>query len=259
MKQFHIWQAFPLAFFSRALYRDVAQRWRGSTFLYLLLLILVWWVPIAAMLQIESGAFAADYAPKVIDQMPVITVTNGRVAVDGTMPYVITDPETGARLAVIDTTGATPTLEAARAPALLTRDELILSEGTRGSRAYNLKDIPQLVVDRARLYDWLEIFRVWFVPLASVFVVAFMYAYRIGQALLYGLAGRIFARTLRVQLDYAALLRVAIVALTPAILLDMLLGLFGIAVPGPISLAVAIAYLYFGIKANANRDAVVAA
>lgn len=259
MRQFHVWQAFALAFFSRSLYRDVAQRWRGETFLYLLLLILVWWVPVAVLLHIESGAFAATYGPKLIDQFPVITVKNGQVSVDATMPYVIADPETGARFAVIDTTGATATLEAAQAPALLTRNELILREGDRGSRAYSLKEIPELVIDRARLYEWMDIFRAWFVPVASVFVVLFMYLYRILQALLYSLVGMLFSRILQVRLDYAALVRLAIMALTPAVMLDVLVGLAGVAIPGPVSLAVAIAYLYFGIKANEKQEAVVVA
>jgi hypothetical protein len=259
MKQFRIWQAFALAFYSQALYRDVAQRWRGGTFVYLLLLVVAWWIPIAALLQIEGAALATTYGPKVIDQWPTITITNGQVAADVAMPYVVNDPETGTRLVVIDTTGTTPTLEAAQAPALLTRTELMLREGERGSRAYSLKDVQQLVVDRARLYDWLDIFRVWFVPAASVFVVLFVYIYRIAQALLYALAGMLFARVLRVRLDFAALLRLAVVALTPAMLLDTFLGLVGVAVPGPVSLAVAVGYLYFGVKANASPDSVVAA
>jgi hypothetical protein len=261
MTQFRWWQAFPLSFFSQPLYRDVAQRWRGVTFVYLLVLILVWWIPSAVLLQVEGAKIAADYAPKVIDQIPTITVTQGRVSVDAAMPCIITNPEGGGRLAVIDTTGATTTLEQAQAPVLLTRTELIVREGADRSRTYELAEVRQLVVDHARLYDWLGFFRVWFVPLASVFVVLFMYVYRIVQALLYGAIGIVFGRLLRVELDYPALLRVAVMALTPVMLLDTVLGIAGIAAPGPVSLVLALGYLYFGIKANANRDrdAVVAA
>ncbi len=259
MKQFSPWQALYLSFFSKRFYQDVAQRWHGTAFGYLLLLVAIWWIPGAVMLYLQGVEFATTYAPKVIEQVPTITVTRGRVSLDASMPYVITDPDTGKRLAVIDTTGQITTLEAAQSKALLTGTDLILQEGQTEARVYRLANIEHLVVDRARLYDWLEVFRTWFVPVASVFAILFIYGYRVVQVLIYAAIGMLFARRLRLTLGYAALLRLSVVAITPAALLDVLFSAAGVSVPGAVSLGLAMAYLYYGIRANTTTDSVVAA
>jgi hypothetical protein len=259
MMSFSVWRALYLAFYSRPLYRDVAGRWHRTAYVYLLLLVAIWWAPGAVLLHQETGEFAAGSAPRLIEQWPTVTIERGRAKAEVTMPFAITDPDNGMRLVVIDTSGATMTLEAAQAPALLTGSALILREGESGSRAYPLTDVEQLTIDRALLSRWLDVLEVWLTPVASVMVVIVFYAYRLVQVLVYAALGLLLVRVVRVTLDYATLMRLAIVALTPAVLLDAVLWSVGLGVPGPISFGLVIGYLYFAIKANAAQDAVVAA
>lgn len=259
MMAYSPWRALYLAFYSRDLYRDVAGRWRGTAFAYLALLVVLWWIPGAVLLHQQTGEFMANEAPRIVEQWPTVTVTRGRARADVAMPFAIVEPVGGTRLVVIDTTGSVATLEAAQAPALLTATALILREGESGARSYPLADVEELVIDRALLQQWMDIVAAWMVPVASLFVVAFFYLYRLVQALICAALGLLLVRATHVNLDFAALLRLALVALTPAVLLDALLWFAGTGVAGPVSFAVTMGYLYFAIRANASPDAVVAA
>jgi hypothetical protein len=259
MLPYPIWRALYLAFYSRALYRDVAGRWRGAAFAYLAVLVVLWWIPGAVLLYQQTGEFMTNEAPQIVEQWPTVTVTRGHARADVTMPFAIVEPVTRTRLVVIDTTGSTSTLEAAQAPALLTATALILREGESGARSYPLADVEELVIDRALLQQWMDIVAAWVVPVATLFVMMFFYVYRLVQALVCAALGLLLVRATRANLDFAALVRLAIVALTPAVLLDALLWFAGSGVSGPISFAVTMGYLYFAIRANASPDAVVAA
>src|SRR2546426_6973479 len=75
--------------------------------------------------------------------------------------------------------------------------------------------------------------------------------------LLYGLVGLIFNSAFNARLDYAALLRLAAVAMTPAMVVDtVLVWLVGAPVPccGSMLLAglITVSYLAFAVKANAQ-------
>jgi hypothetical protein len=261
VRQYSIFQSLYLACFSRSLYQDVARNWQGLALGYLLLLVSLAWIPSAVMLQIQGAEFAEHYLPKVIGQIPPLTITKGKLVADVPMPLVIKDPETGERLAVIDTSGALTTLEAAQAKALLTQTELILKQSDTEIRTYKFSNIDDVVIDQARLTGWLELFKTWFALATSVFMVAFLFVYRLCQALIYGALGLLFARALKLTLTYTTLVRLAVIAVTPAVLLDVLAGLAGWTIPGPISLMIALIYLYYGIRASAvaSSDTVVAA
>lgn len=260
MKRYSIFQSLYLACFSRSLYQDVARHWRGLAWGYLLWLVTLAWIPSAVVLQIQGSQFAENYLPKVIDQIPSLTITQGKLVANVSLPLVIKDPETGERLAVIDTSGALTTLEAAQAKVLLTQTELILKQSDTEIRTYKFSNIDDVVIDQARLTGWLELFKTWFTPVTSVFMVVFLFVYRLCQALIYGAIGLLLAKSLKVTLSYSALVRLAVIAVTPAVLLDVLAGLAGWTLPGPISLVIALIYLYYAIRANAaGTDAVVAA
>ncbi len=44
MKRFGLFHPIWMSFYSRALYRDVAQNWKGTGFLYLLFLLALSWI-----------------------------------------------------------------------------------------------------------------------------------------------------------------------------------------------------------------------
>ncbi len=77
MKRFSIFHLPVLSFFSSALYRDVARHWRGVCFGYLLLLLLLCWIPPMVKMHRGFAGFLRDDAPAVISQIPEIRIRDG--------------------------------------------------------------------------------------------------------------------------------------------------------------------------------------
>ena len=253
MAQFRIYQALYLAFFSGALYRDVARNWKGVAAVYVLMLVALAWLPTAVRLQLAVLHFAEHYAPHIIEQMPVVRVDQGRVHVEAEMPYVITLRGSSTRLAVLDSTGATTTLAQAQAPVLLTATELIVRDGGE-IQHYPLDHLDGVLLDRDSLAGWISVSRYISVPVMSLVMVFFLAFYRMGQAFVFGGIGWLFRRVRPPRMPYQSLVRVAAVAITPSVWFEVLAASLGYALPAPILIAVVLAYLYFGVQANREQQ-----
>ncbi len=254
MRKYSALQPLALSFYSKDLYRDVAQHWRGTGFAYLFLLLAVAWLP--TTFKVHSGFvdWLNENAPAFLLQVPSITIHNGRVSTDVDTPYTITTND-GKPVAIIDLTGQRTDLDDTEAVILLTEDKLLLKQDRRNeTRMYDLSQVQNFSLNRGDLEAWAVWCRRWFGVLFYVIVLPSEYIYRILQSLLYAAIGLAFCKSLKVSLPFLAVLRLAVIALTPVILIQTVLSYIGINVPGLalLSLALALGYLYFGVKANAE-------
>lgn len=253
-----IWQSF----FSSRLYVDVARRWRGIGFLYLLLIVFLCWIPDLAKMQVGLQHFRSNTAEGLIRQVPPITIKDGEVSVDAEMPYLIKNPETGKVVAIIDTTGQYTSLDNTSAAVLLTQKDLITKQNNAETRVYSLSGIKSFYLDQTRIHRWAYFFLSWLVLIIAPFVILFTFAFRIIQALLYAAIGLAFADSFHVKLTYSAVLRITCVVLTPVIALTTLAGLLPLRIQIPwtvnwlIHLVIAMAYLAFALKACAAEPPV---
>lgn len=255
MEQFSMLRAFVQSFYSKDLYREVAKKWKGPALGYLAVLLALCWA--AQMLQVQTSItqFATQDGAAIVRQVPDVSITNGQVSTNVETPYFIKD-HNGAAIAIIDLTGQHTSLENTTAKLLLTRDHLVFRN--RGNtRTMDLKNVKSFHLDQARAGRWLHFVRTWFTIIFYFAALVFSFIYRTIQALIYALLGMAIASILKVKLDYLILMRLAIVAVTPAIIVDTIHGLWGLHTPlwGPICFVIAMAYLVFGIKANAVPQA----
>jgi hypothetical protein len=253
MKRYSIVHPLVLSFFSKDLYEDVARNWKGTGFLYLFMLLTICWIPTMTKMAAGFSKFVAKEAPRYLDQVPDITIKDGKVSINEPMPYFIKDPDSGDTFVILDTTGQTTSLEGSKAFLLLTKTKLTVKQNARETRAYDLSGIKNFTLTKERLHDWLDIGRKLLVSVLFPICVLGSYVYRIVQALIYAAIGLIFASSLKAALDYLALLRLSVIAVTPAVILDTLLNLAGKHVPawGFICLLIAMGYLFLGVKASA--------
>lgn len=255
-KRYTILHPLVLSFFSPAVYRDVGLRWRGVGISYLLLLELVAWIPVAVKIHVGLGSFLEGPARGLVAQIPNITVTKGEVRTDGQEPVEIKEPGSGETVLIIDTTGRFTSLDGTPARALLTRTKLFLRQGPSKVESYDLAGIDGLSINRAGIEAWLGRIRRWTAIVLYPLAVGFAWAYRVVQALLYGAIGLLFRDPSGTRLGYAALLRLASVAVTPVVLLDTALALAAVSIPlwGLLCLGIALGYLFFGVRACAGPD-----
>ncbi|MGE5174246.1 MAG: DUF1189 family protein [Betaproteobacteria bacterium] len=253
MKRYSMLHALFLSFFSRDLYRDVRANWKGTGFLYLLLLLAVTWLPIIYKIHGDLSEEIRQEVPKYLDQMPKITIAGGRVSIDRPVPYTILEPDGSTPFMVIDTSGRIISLGQTDATVLLTGDRIMFRRQQRDEvKIYDLTG-TDASIDRDLVDRWVRTFGKYFGVVAYPVVLAGSFAYRFLQLMIYAAIGMVFVRKLRAPLDSDAVFRLAAVALTPAVVIPTLLLLAGIHVPASpiVFFAVAAAYLYYAVKVNA--------
>ncbi len=248
MRRYSVFHVPALSFFSKKLYIDVSQNWKGVNFLYLLLLLAV--CLILTMINLHRGIsnFVNNEVSAIVNQVPEITITDGQVSIKETQPYYIKDPETNKPLAIIDTTGQIQSLKDTDALFLLTDNKVIIKKSKFENRTYELSNVKAFAVNSERITGWLHIGRKFLVVAIYPFALLGSYVYRIVQALIYAAIGLLFASFCKTTLSYAASTRLAIVAVTPCIIVSTILGLIGTSIPNFLYLVAALVYLFFAVK-----------
>ena len=248
MRRYSIFHVPALSFFSKELYIDVGQNWKGVNFLYLLLLLAVCLIPRTINLHRGISNFVNNEAPAIVNQVPEITITDGQVSIKETQPYYIKDPDSDEPLAIIDTTGQIESLEDTDAFFLLTGNKVIIKESKFENRTYDLSNVKAFAVDSERITGWLHIGRKFLAVVIYPFALLGSYVYRIVQVLIYAAIGLLFASFCKTTLSYAALIRLAVVAVTPCIIVGTILGLTDTSIPPFLYLVAALVYLFFAVK-----------
>ncbi len=252
MPSFPFYQAPFLAFYSADLYRDVARRWRGLGMGYLLVLLMVIWIPSALEIRNTLSDFRQNIAPPIVAQLPTIDVVNGEARVQGTTPRIIRDHQ-GLPLALIDLDAGPEALDASSAAALLTRTHLYIRQvGGRGqARVLDLDGLDGLTIDRQDVTLLINRGTQTIAVFAFPAGVLWSFSYRLTQALVFAVIGLILANTMNLGLPYATLVRISVVALTPLILIRTVQSLGGFSIPlwWLVGFVIFVAYLYFGLQA----------
>ncbi len=252
MKLYSILHAFVLSFFSKSFYRDVGQNWRGTGLLYLLILLVVVWIPTLITMQIGFSRFVDQEAPQFTQQLPRITIKKGQASTDVQTPYFIKD-KTGEPVIIIDTTGEYANLDDTPASVLLTKTK-VFTRNRRETRIYDLEAVGSFEMDRLRVEGWLQTGKHWLVPVLTPILLIGAFIIRTIQILIYAAIGLLFAKMLDTNLSYQTLMRLAAVALTPVLLLNLLLEFLPFSIPlwWLIGIVIGLTYMFVAVRSNAD-------
>ena len=258
MRKYSIFHLPVLAFFSKDLYADIARNWKGVNFLYLLLLLAVCWVGAMVRLHRNLNNFIINDAPAFIDQVPEITITDGQVSIKEDQPYYITSPDTGQVLIVIDTTGKIGSLEETEAFCLLTKNKLMIKKNDRQTDTEDLSRVKSFSVTSEQITGWSKLIAKFAAPVMYPFALIGSYICIIVQVLIYAAVGMLMASICKTKLPYAALIRLAVAAVTPAIIVYTILALAGNAIPSYWyligCLVAAMGYLFFAVRSVSGNQ-----
>lgn len=251
MRRYSNVQALLFSFLQREVYRDAAGHWRGTGLVYVLVLAAIVAVLAALRIEMSVSRWANRDAPRVIAQLPAITIDHGHVAIDRPSPVVLRDPDTGKPAAIIDTTGTVTSLEGTDAYLLLTRDHLVYRKTAAETRVFDLSRVQHFAVDQARATHWTRLAVVWLPIVVFPFILLFMFVARLFQQLIAALAVLVVGRARSLALDFAACMRLAALAITPATLALDLAGFAGLKVPwsGTLWCLITLAYVVLAIAA----------
>ena len=256
MQRYTIVHPLYLSFFSKSLYQDVARNWKGFCVTYLLALLALSVIPGVMRVRTQLTAFFNTEAPQFVTQFPTITITDGKVTMSKPQPYYIRDEKTKKPVIIIDTTGKITSLKGSPAAILITGSSVLVKADEADTRTFDLAGIKHLVVDRSVLYDWMDSFQQWFPFLFYPFALLFSLLYHLVEVAFYTAIGFMFSRSLRAQLRFRALVRLAVIALTPSVILGLFLALTGLGFPywWYTSLMISTAYVYFAVRSNSGKQ-----
>lgn len=255
MKKYYFFHPYVMSFFSKDLYKDVGKNWGGIAALYLLLLMALSWIPNMFLIKSNFDLFTQKEAPMIIDQIPTITIQDGKLSIDKPVPYTIKDPETKKPIIIIDTSGKYTDIQQAKVPMLVTQDKVMTYQPKQNEiRTYSLENTPNMTLDNNQLNSLITKATWWLMLVIYPVVVLMTFLYRIIQALIYGALGMIFVKILGASLTYQQSMRLAIVAVTPAIILATIFDFFYINIPYELTFyfLVSMGYLFFAIKSNTS-------
>lgn len=245
------WKAIYQSWYSASIYRDAVHRWRGLGFRFLLVELLVMWLIAAIHVHVVVADYVDGYLLPMFEAMPKIVLQDNTLSIVGTDKYQIKDPRNGKLIVNFDTTEK-PVLPKVPETGIFVEKRRIVFRCSGKEQIYDYKEA------KSQNFDWdihiriLKTTRNWVgVVVVSVFWLASFVLCAL-QVLLYGLIGKTMAMVAKRRLSYPQLVRIAVVALTPSLIIDTCQKLFCCGIPawGMVSAALTLIYLAYGVKVN---------
>ncbi len=258
MKRFNFFHAIFLSFYSKSLYRQVGERWRGRSFVYLLVLLATCWIVAAFAFNYQFWQEVNQAAPTIIQQMPIITFTHGVASTKPDRPILIKTPE-NILIAVIDVKNQFKEFEQSTAKIFMGSKTVQVKQDTYQTDTIRFPERLNGTFGSKEITAFFHQMKKWAIPLLYIFTVIFgvigSYIFHVVQVLIYALLGLAFAALLKRKLNYAALLSLSLLAITPAIVLRTVLNLLELRFPLDFWLyfLVSMGYLYYAIKAMSRE------
>ena len=212
---------------------------------YLFLLLAICWIPPTLGLRRDMIQSLDSNQVKIINQLPDIRIQNGRVLVDQNAPHRIT--HNGKTVAIIDTTGSMNYIDDASVVALLTETELILRRGRNQFNTLDLSQISDFHLNAEIASQWVQMTKNSFAPLSYGIFLLLSYVFAILVMLLVAIMGLMLSSAMHSSLKFAGILRIAVAAATPSIILITVSAAMGQSIPILIYMAVTLLYLLVGI------------
>lgn len=232
-------------FFSMEHYRAVAERGRGVGFFYLTLFVLIssaiWGLSVSAKF---SNWINKPSAESFWQQIPELTFEDGVLSTPLEEPYEILDPDTGEMIVIIDTTSPDVPDDMGGAKAYLSSSKIVVQKSELERREYSFSEIKEKWgVSRDKLKEWANSFASILPFILIPLFIVWGYMVRIVQITLLVVLIAIITSVRGAAVPFAGLVRLAVCALTPALLLDVLLSISPIGLPGWVGFLVGVLLL----------------
>ena len=235
------------SFFSKKLYRDVGQNWKGANFAYLFLLLAICWIAPTLNMREHMVQSLDSTQLLLINQIPDIHIKNGSVELDQKKPLHI--KLGGETVAIIDTTGSMNYIADPHVNALLTSDKLIIRRGDNQFNTLDLSEVSDFHINKEIASHWLQTAKTAIAPLSYGILLLLSYVFIVLCMIFAAVIGLILSSAMHSSLKFSGTLRIAVTACTPAIILMTASAAYGLAISGLIYAGVTLLYLLVGIMA----------
>jgi hypothetical protein len=235
-RQYGFWQAIYMAFYSPALYVDVARRWSGLSLRYLLLFLFCVTLPLSVRFGLSINQYFNEQLIDPLNAMPPLYIHHGEIQFDHFMPYTLSTSK-GDVVAIIDTTGMINAPDKRLYPKLtflITKDTIYFTPPPLNllagitlpfedkSFAQSIdKDTDDVFIGKklivsSKIQSMVLVLTCVFYPCLALFFFTLFSV----MLLAFAWAGQFFARVLfKIMLPYTVSFRMLMIALTPPLTL----------------------------------------
>jgi len=246
-----------MSLYSPDIYVDAARRWTGIGVVYLVLLLSLAWLPTSIRWFLQLRTYSETTAQTIVKQLPVVTIHEGVMSARPSGRHVIRESEsaTDAILIVDDSIDQLPSDPVETDTIVLTRRELGMIRKSGERRIWKLTPAADTVIAPADVAAFFTALPFWVPLVGYAGCLAGSLIVRTLQILVYGWIGLAMTRRWNVALDYASLLRIAALAITPVVVLRTIIGPWEPAwyLRWPLAAAITVTYLAFGIRSVATE------
>jgi len=257
MKEYSLGSPLWRSWYDAAFYRSVASVWRAKAVLYLAVLLIGLSIPGLVKIQVSLHAGMKFFRQKIAAQIPDMTIVKGEVHTPEEKPYVVRLKPGDEPFIVIDTTGKTQLLSSSGPSILVTRSQILMRKSVTETRIYDLSNVRFFSIDQERLDAWTQKLEKWLPVFLFPFIEGFWFVSRILTAVFFALVGLVLVAWLEAELHFAALLSLAIVSMTPSLILQTVLEAGSKHFPYQGLFFFALSFGYFLFAVNAATDKMV--
>ena len=259
MKDYGYLRGIVASFHSRTLYRQVLSSWGNSVFTYALILALIGSLISSIGTHFYLSKKVFPLITVIADQAPLLTLENGTLKTPENRPYIIKAPNAKQEeevFVIIDTSGKYTTLQDSSAHILITKSQFIhQSNADKSHHTFTAYEIPKSFngvygPDQIRAYSDEYINFAWMALLPFSIVLNFVFW--ILKAFVVAIIGKIGARIASFPLSFSKIFRLAMVAITPGMVIKFVVDVIGASFlfEGLVALCINLAYLLFAMSAN---------
>jgi hypothetical protein len=246
---------------SAAAYRRFALQKASRTALYLSFLSLLFTVGGTIALKLRVGPAVDETFAWLETSVPKLTFENGKVTAEPPGPTRLVHPKAPEVAVMIDTARTEPVttqvLQESKVLAYLSANALTIEQSAGRVESYDLSKASSkeaVVVDARFFREAARALKSVVYPLTVLTVFVLAAAWTAIAALFYGVVGLLLNSALSGGLTFGSLYQLAVHAQTAAVLLRVILAYLPFQVPftGVLTMALTLAYLWLGIRANAR-------
>ncbi|HEY9786870.1 MAG TPA: DUF1189 family protein [Candidatus Obscuribacterales bacterium] len=246
--------AIYLSFFYGDMYVDAVRGWKGLAYQYLFVLVAITWIFTGIKMHQMIGQAVNTSVYPAIEQLPKITIAKGELSIDKPTPYYLRAE--GNVFLSFDTAQGAPS-PGVNAPVVVTANKVIHTD-YKGRKSETPVPDVDVKIEPPVLKKFFESVERWGALIMVLIMIPIAFIFCVLQTLIYAAVGTLFAGTMHARLTYGELIRISVMALTPVLVIDTLLKVSDQKFPLWVvfSIIVALAYIFFGVYANAHPKAV---
>jgi hypothetical protein len=213
------------SFFSRPLYLEVFTHWRGFGLLYLLTLSCIQTVISTSQLDARIHILIRDKSPALLQQLPTLTLKEGRMFTPEDRPYSIYSDTQKKRLVLIDTSLDEAPADLGDTPVFVGKTQLTYLNAFQKPQVFDFAIAQDMVLDQKRIIAWLTFISDWAALLMFPILWLVQSFFLLLQTLFFSIFTYTNFKTAPFPASYPSILRLTSVALTPTVFFSLLMGI----------------------------------